>query len=270
MYPLALLEGQGMGTAYEYYSKMRVMRGVFARTTVPRSMIAVGLPEKHGYDLDFVMLARQLRCPLLVCEDRPAVLQEFRTTLQRLPDLGTHARVQTASLENLADWRTPTGDRFDWVISTASVQRLSDREIVAYIRSAARIADYALLFVPNGDNRAHVSLSGLKGLSLDHVVTLCHQAANTDDPDSLGTDTSHAVRDRARVVAAGYCDIPPFPPGLERSQEAKENAMHSPLETLAMQALEWWCRGEAYLPRLVKHRYAHLVYVALDLRERGV
>jgi hypothetical protein len=48
LYPLALLEEQGMGTAYEYYSKLRIILQAFEQTTVPRSLLALGLPEKHG------------------------------------------------------------------------------------------------------------------------------------------------------------------------------------------------------------------------------
>jgi hypothetical protein len=294
-----------MGTAYEYYSKLRVMQRVFARIGAPRTMLALGLPEKHGYDLDFVWLAHSLRsgcfirhgepvnrmlCPasnvtLTVCDDRPEVLTRFEHALQRLPDSAMRRQVELVQIESLTDTRTLTARmlhpaRFDWVVSTASVQRLPNEQIVAYLQNAREMADYAFLFLPNSGNRAHLTLSGLRGLDLDETLALCQRAEAEKDP---GCSIRHGPRRRSGpmptlrrtmggtppLLAAGYCDIPPFPPGLQRSTEAKERAMHSPLETLAMWGLQWWCRGERWVPVALQKRLAHLVYVALDLREEG-
>ena len=272
MYPLTLLEGQGMGTAYEYYSKLRVMARIFARTGAPRSLLVLGLPEKHGYDLDFVLLAYYLRraardvlaadagracsnVPLTVCEDRPGVLAQFRHALERLPDPEMAQHVEWVQVDSLTDCLADR--RFDWIISTASVQRLPNSQFAAYLQNARQMADYVLLFIPNRGNRAHLTLSGLRGLDLDETLALCQHVDATDS----------GLRRPLSLLAAGYCDIPPFPPGLQRSTEAKERAMHSPLETLAMWCLQWWCRGESWMPRVLQKRLAHLVYVALDLRE---
>jgi hypothetical protein len=263
MYPLTLLEGQGMGTAYEYYSKLRVMARVFARTGAPRSVLVLGLPEKHGYDLDLVLLAHHLR--LVVCEDRREVLAGFRRALERLPaelawrpyaspDAASGSAVETIEVNSLTDCLD--GQRFDWIISTASVQRLPNEGIVAYLQNARQMADHILLFIPNSGNRAHLTLSGLRGLDLDEMLALCRHAGIDPGPQRPSA-----------LLAAGYCDIPPFPPGLQRSTEAKERAMHSPVETLAMWCLQWWCRGESWMPRALQKRLAHLIYVALDLCE---
>jgi hypothetical protein len=263
-----------MGTAYEYYSKRRVMDRVFARTGAPRSILVMGLPEKHGYDLDLILLAHHLRqatrdgpsvgearvrsiMPLVVLEDRPEVLDGFRHTLQRLPDPEMARHVELIQVDSLAGDDAIAGQRFDWMISTASVQRLPDEQVVTYLRNARQVADHVFLFVPNGGNRAHLTLSGLRGLDLDQLLDMCRCVAAADS----GPRRSYSV------LTAGYCDIPPFPPGLQRSTEAKERALHSPLETLAMWCLQGWCLGESWLPRVLKKRLAHLVYVALDLRE---
>jgi hypothetical protein len=249
---LALLEEQGMGTAYEYYSKLRIVRQAFEQTAAPRSLLALGLPEKHGYDLDLLTVAQQTGAPLTICEDRPEILDKLQLALQNLPDPSLGEQVEWIQLDSLTDWTAIQGRHFDWLISTAAVQRLPDAEIVAYLQNAHRFADYSLLFIPNLDNRAHLTLSGLRGLNRDQAVTLCEQAGA---PDGL------------RVLSSGYCDIPPFPPGLQRSSEAKENAMHSPIESVAMRVLQWWCHGERWMPGFVQKRWAHLVYVALDLRK---
>jgi hypothetical protein len=176
--------------------------------------------------------------------------------MEHLPDPTLGAPIEIVHLSSLNDWRALKGRDFDWVVSTASVQRLPDEDIVVYLQQARQIARHALLFIPNSGNRAHLTLSGLRGLDLDETLALCHQAIG--EP---------SVRDRSFVLAAGYCDIPPFPPGLQRSSQAKERALHSPLESLAMWCLEWWCRGERWIPQLLQKRLAHLVYVALDLRK---
>jgi hypothetical protein len=269
MYPLTLLEGQGMGTAYEYYSKLRVMETILVQVGKPTSIVAMGLPEKHGYDLDFLLFAHWLRgetadlhgetgrqrTSLTLCEDRAEVLAQFQDAIEHLPNRTMGDHIEIVHLASLNDWRALEGCRFDWLVSTASVQRLPDEDIVVYLQQACQIADYALLFIPNSGNRAHLTLSGLRGLDLDETLALCHRATGTAD---IGESSS--------VFASGYCDIPPFPPGLQRSSEAKERALHSPLESLAMWGLEWWCRGERFMPRFLQKRLAHLVYVALDLR----
>jgi hypothetical protein len=270
IYPLALLEGQGMGTAYEYYSKLRVMTRVLAQTGAPRGLLVLGLPEKHGYDLDFVLFAHRLSLsthsahpvPLVVCEDRSEILGHLRRTLRRLPDPAMAQHVELVRVDSLThcqviDGRSLAGRRFDWLISTASVQRLPRDRFTSYIDCARQRADFCMLFIPNSGNRAHLTLSGLRGLDLEETLELCQEARTA------------GARERAspRVLAAGYCDIPPFPPGLQRSTKAKERALHSRLETLAMRCLQGWCHIESWMPRILQKRLAHLVYVALDLRE---
>jgi hypothetical protein len=255
-----------MGTAYEYHSKLRVMEAVFHRTGPPRSMVAAGLPEKHGYDLDWILLAQRQgresrdRCSLLLCDDRPQVLAGLERALARLPDPGMRERVELEHLESLLDWHKIVGRRFDWAVNTASLQRLTDDDIVIYMQRARQVARYAFLFFPNGDNRAHLTLSGLRGLSIERVLTLCRQALDPWPSDEIGQEQEY-------ILSAGFCDIPPFPPGLQRSEKAKRQAMHSPVEAVAMWGLEWWCRGESLLPLFLQRRFAHLVYVALDLGE---
>jgi hypothetical protein len=221
----------------------------------------LGLPEKHGYDLDFVLLAYRLRqhegiaspVPLIVCEDRPDVLDRFRDVLDQLPDPEMAQHVELVQVDTLTEGLPER--HFDWAISTASVQRLADEQMDAYLQNARQMADYAFLFVPNSGNRAHLTLSGLRGFGLDEVLAWCQGFSRA----------SAGGRRTPLLLAAGYCDIPPFPPGLQRSKEAKEQAMHSPLETLAMWCLQWWCRGESWMPFAIQKRWAHLVYVALDL-----
>jgi hypothetical protein len=179
------------------------------------------------------------------------------------PALAQHIEpIQVDSLTNChaIDGRALAGRHFEWIVSTASVQRLPNEQFADYFDCARQRADFCMLFIPNSGNRAHLTLSGLRGMDLDETLELC-QETRTVRPEPHSSPT---------VLSAGYCDIPPFPPGLQRSTKAKERAMRNPLETLAMWCLQGWCHGEAWMPRILQKRLAHLVYVALDLREDNV
>jgi hypothetical protein len=229
-----------------------VVRAAFGRANLPSSLLVFGLPEKHGYDLDLLLVAQQAGASLTIGEDRPETLQQLRDALDALPDPSLRQHVELVQTDSLTDWRAIEGRHFDWLISTAAVQRLPDAEIVTYVQNASRCADYCLLFIPNLGNRAHLTLSGLRGLDREQAVSLCERAD---------------VPDRPRVLSSGYCDIPPFPPGLQRSSAAKENALHSPIEIAAMRVLEWWCLAERWMPSAVQKRWAHLVYVTLEMSQ---
>ena len=58
LYPLALAEGEGIGTAYEYYAKRLVLARWLASLRPPQRLLIVRLPEKCGKSLDFILLAR--------------------------------------------------------------------------------------------------------------------------------------------------------------------------------------------------------------------
>src|SRR5580700_9365502 len=55
LYPFALAEGEGVGTAYEYVAKRRVMKPLFERVSAGSRVLIAGLPEKYGTSLDFVL-----------------------------------------------------------------------------------------------------------------------------------------------------------------------------------------------------------------------
>ena len=69
-YPSALKEGEGVGTAYEYYAKAKVFKNFFRRVSGPfESMLIAGLPEKYGFSLDFLLLAKGLGIKKVFVQD---------------------------------------------------------------------------------------------------------------------------------------------------------------------------------------------------------
>jgi hypothetical protein len=102
-----------------------------------------------------------------------------------------------------------------------------------------------VLFAPNAANRAHTTISGLSGFRLPELAGACAAAG-------------------LQVRGSGHVDMPPFPPGLQRSAEAKEPAVQSRVEGMAMRVLGAWARLERLLPGGVRRRCSHLVYVLLS------
>jgi hypothetical protein len=244
LYPVALFEGEGMGTAYEYSAKLKLLQRVVAATRSPQSVFVGGLPEAYGVDVGLAFLAALHDCHVVVAEDRLLARDAFEAAL-RSPAVTRWvdpSRFTIRPLETLA-CPTQAGDPvYDLWVSTSSIQRIKGGGLDEYLAHVRDHARNAVLFVPNKDNRAHLTLTKMEGFRLAELADLCARAGLT-------------------VRGAGYVDLPPFPPGIKRSETAKAKAEESPVERLAMRVLEGWAWGERILPRVLKRPWAHLAYV---------
>ena len=247
LYPIALLEGEGMGTAYEYSTKLKLLQRVVTATRPPQRLLIGGLPEDYGVDLGLALLAAWYGCQMVVADDRVPLLETFASALRAPPLAGQvdPGRFQMRHLETLARPTRPDDAPFDLWVTTSAIQRLNEGELAEYLAQVGEKSRHAVLFVPNKANKEHLTLSGLDGFFLADLVATCRQAG-------------------LAVCEAGYLDLPPFPPGLQRSAEAKERAAKSRVERLIMHGLEWWTRLERLLPHFVKRRLGHIVYVFLQ------
>lgn len=244
LYPLALLEGQGMGTAYEYSAKFKLLQRVIAAIGAPRRLFIGGLPEAYGVDLDFALLAARCGGQAIVADDRSRLLEAFASALTAPPLAGVTDpdRFEIRRLDTLARPTRRDDPSFDLWLTTSAIQRLDDVGLAEYLDQVRQKARHAVLLVPNKANKEHLTLSGLAGFFLPDLVTACQQAG-------------------LKVREAGYLDVAPFPPGLRRSEQAKARAAHSPIARLLMRGLEWWARLERLMPRFAKRRFGHIVYV---------
>lgn len=80
LHNVALAEGEGFGTAYEYYVKLKPLTAlIFSKDMVKlRNVLIAGLPERYGFSLDFVILCNVLKCDkLIVLDDRNTALDNF-------------------------------------------------------------------------------------------------------------------------------------------------------------------------------------------------
>ncbi|MBL7200549.1 MAG: hypothetical protein ISS56_10395 [Anaerolineae bacterium] len=243
LYPIALWEGEGMGTAYEYSAKLKMLRRVVGASPPARVMIA-GLPEAYGVGMDLALLAALYGSAVVVADDRPEKLETFAAAL-RSPPLQEWVDPECFELrpvKTLAHPVQPGDAPYDLWVTTSAIQRLKGARLNAYLAQARDWSLQAVLLAPNADNKAHTTLTRLDGFTLAELTSACKGVG-------------------LKVEEAGYVDLPPFPPGISRSAEAKEKAAESPIERLAMGVLEGWARGERTLPRALKRRYSHLVYV---------
>jgi hypothetical protein len=146
LYNLALLEKEGLGTAYEYYVKTMLIKRLL-KGFRPRSVLIYGLPERYGCSLDFFYMFRNAKIHVL--ETR---LVRLKKCLEANKKAGLSRPEIVKKVEG----------KYDLIVSSEAFHRLGAREVNTVINHAGTV----LIFVPNKGNTSHTAVSGLKGLSL--------------------------------------------------------------------------------------------------------
>jgi hypothetical protein len=242
LYRLALAEGEGIGTAYEYFAKRLVLGRWLAGRARPRRLLIAGLPEKYGSSLDFLLIAEELgAAEIVVTDDRPAALEKGRKGLAAAQARGelTGVQPQFALLSDLGRAPGLTAS-FDICLGSEVLQRLSAAAGQQYVANLARLTPAFALFAPNGDNPNHTNISGLSGLRLTDLQALLQKAGTRAD--------------------VGYIDMPPFPPGITRSEEQRQQASSGRLEGLVMWSLGYYAHLERSFPSRWRQHHSHIVY----------
>jgi hypothetical protein len=242
LYPLALAEGEGIGTAYEYYAKRRALARWLPKLGRPRNMLIAGLPEKYGSSLDFLLVAQDVSAAkVVVVDDRPQALDKVRRSLAEAQAAGelTSVHPECLRVAEMARLDELSGD-FDLCLSSEVLQRMRKGSRQDYVERLCRLAPAIGLFAPNGGNASHTNLSGLSGMTLSELKDLAESAGS--------------------LVEAGYVDMPPFPPGLTRSAEQRKRAAAGLLEGLAMNGLSYYACLESYFPSAWRRSHSHIVY----------
>ena len=256
LYALALAEGEGMGTAYEYYAKRLALGRWLKDRPRPASILVAGLPEKYGASLDFLLLAGELGATVTVVDDRPAALARLTTALEALAGTALPVAMPVARvLADLPHMATLAG-HYDLAVSSEVLQRLAAAERPAYVAALRARAGALALFAPNADNPAHTNRSGLSSLHLDELPALLTNQPPPPHDRQLTTDNYQ--------LTAGYIDMPPFPPGITRSDEQREQATQGAFEAAVMSGLRVYAHGERFLPGALRRRQSHIVYGLAD------
>ena len=239
LYPFALAEGEGVGTAYEYLAKRLILDPWLRTAPTPQRILIGGLPEKYGCSLDFALMAAEIGARLTIADERPAALEKFEVSLVnaqkdgRLSALSWTARLTS----NLSAVPADNGS-YDLALSSEVLQRLDEAARFSYVANVQRVAQRLAVFCPNADNPAHTNLSGLTGVT----------------KEELGAYAG------ARPYRTGFIDMPPFPPGLTRTDEQREQATTGRMEAVAMFGLGAYARLERLVPERIRRQQSHIVY----------
>ena len=188
-----------------------------------------------------------LGAKLTVLEDRSAFLAKAKSALAEAEKLGAlvGAEVDFRAVADLT--MLPAGHSADLVVSSEVIQRFDPAGQRRYLEQIVLLAPLTVLYVPNGDNEGHTTHSGLNGLTLaelQELIAACGLTART-----------------------GYIDMPPFPPGITRSEDQRAQAESGLLEAIAMWGLGWVVRAEQLVPRSIRRRQSHIVYAFIAGRE---
>jgi len=246
-YAINLVEGEGVGTAYEYYAKLRKLKKFINTIGKPKRILIAGLPEKYGLSMDFFWLGGMLHAETVIIDDRSETLERAGRILSMLKSEKFVDETKFTFIKTDRIWEFNSIDvikgEFDLALSSEVLQRL-DGTRETYISNLKKAAKYFAIFVPNRGNESHANLSGLKSLYLEELLQHCQEGY----PETTLYDY-------------GYIDMPPFPPGLSRSQEKREKASESRFESFLMKGLEFYGLCEDLIPKFIKEKIAHIIYV---------
>ena len=240
-YYLAKVEGEGLGTAYEYIMKKKLLTKLVDAVGSPKRILVAGLPEKYGFSSDFVYFGEYVDAEVVVIDERTDKLSAFDQIMSRLKDQGFFSQLHLTTLP-LSNWDEINVENktFDLVVSCEVLQRLSINERIAYMQRLAEIAKASVFFVPNAENNAHAKISKLHALTLQELKDLCVMAGY-------------------EPLDYGYVDMPPFPPGLKQKKKVGESREDEKLSLLT-EVLNLWSLMEMYFPRSIVKTQAHIVY----------
>ena len=260
LYPLALAEGEGVGTAYEYLAKRLVLSEWLGETPPAGSLLIAGLPEKYGSSLDFHLLAAELGMGVVIADERQEALDKARTALAatQMEGLLSDLKVEYILLSDMSQLSELDG-QMGFCVSSEVCQRLAINRRDEYWQRLNELAPAVALFAPNADNPGHTNISGLTGLRLSEMKGF-DRFRSSGNRSNQADPTNIAGKLGQQQFSYGYVDLPPFPPGMTRSEEQREKATTGKLEGTAMWGLDRFARLEHFLPLAWRRRQAHIVY----------
>lgn len=230
------MEDEGVGTAYEYLVKYRLLCKIINKNENSGILIA-GLPEKYGYSLDLIMFGKENSLNCEVVDERIEKINRLKQIFER-----THKDTIPVRLCNLCDLENIYPEKhFDLAFSCEVLQRLSLDEQIQYIRSLKKIAKNIVLFVPNGDNKGHQVYSCLNIITRKELINHFNMA------------------DDRRHHDTGYIDMPPWPPGVRKN--ILKGVIGRKICSISLNILQIASAIEPFYPAFIKSGYAHLIYI---------
>lgn len=203
LFETATLEGEGWGTAYEYYSKLPYLNKSFENEKNIEVMI-LGLPEKYGYSMDFILYCYLNSVKkIFVFDERKEKIDNFSRLLKDINKNITKrlGMIPDIDIYNINSWNELENYHVDITLSCEVLQRLDSLSKEKYINFITNNTRKCLIFVPNGKNNAHKTVSSLRSLYIDELTGM--------------------VANKTKLIDFGYVDCPPNPPGITLNKNKK-------------------------------------------------
>jgi len=220
LYRIALSEGEGLGTAYEYFVKLKLLNKHLDKET--KTVLIYGLPEKYGFSMDFIYFCDKNNLKLDIIEKREDKIKKLKEILEYLKEKNIFSSKSFETVKQI-------NKKYDLILSSEVLQSLNKEEQKEYVKNVKKYSRKAIIFVPNKDNKLHNKISGLNGFSLMELKEIL--------PDSQ---------------SCGYIDIPPFPPGIKKKKPVKNKSI--------IKILNLFAYLETFIPFIIKKRTAHICY----------
>ena len=243
-YRLNLLEGEGLGSSYEYVNKLHKLKSWFSDKRLNKVVIA-GLPGKYGFSLDLILFSFLAGAnEIIVVDDRQAKIKALTRILKSdllpvaLRDIIQIKLLTRQQLTSPRFYKDHFG-KVDLVANSEVIQNWTESERKNWVKGMTQLTRNLVIFVPNKGNQAHMTVSKLKNLSIDEVNKLTPKPKTT-----------------------GYIDMPPFPPGIKRSDEQKGALAESKFFWFPLsKALEMWMGLQNNILSGLLPSRAHLIYL---------
>lgn len=238
LYSLATSSEEGIGTAYEYFVKIKKLNKIIKNL---RSIAIFGLPEKHGVSLDFLLFAKNKNLKTTVYEDREDTLKKLLKAVEKHIDLGSSLKLIIK--KNLLDMEEK--ERFDCLVNSDCLQRFENNEREIILLKAKKMSNISIFFMPNEDNISFVKTNlNRKTVSSDEILNCC-------------------AKNNIKIIESGYIDMPPFPSGISLSKEKREKIKNSIFINIIFFGLICWSLLEVVLPEVIRKRFSHIFYIVI-------
>lgn len=245
MYPINLLEGEGLGLTYEHFVKWGLLQNFFSKTFFPKSILVAGLSQKYGFNLDFLMLAHSLNSRIYFLDERKERLGNLRLAIGEIEKMGYYFagdQIQLIKVKRFIEHHP--NQKVDLLINCEVLQQYSEKERKIFMKNFLPICKIAAFFSPNKGNEAHLLISNLPSLTVEQL--------------------EESVRGYGwKAFSNGFIDVPPFPPGIKRTESQRSNLLNSFFGKFLIVFLTVWANLERFLPRFVLKKKAHIVYILL-------
>lgn len=235
---LSLAEKEGIGIWYEYLAKSRVYP--------PEKNIKVlvfGLPEKYGIGIDNLLFLVKSGS-LTVIDHRPQVLADFKKITKDF--LGENVNLKILNVKDFTKTEF-TDNSFDLVCSSEVLQQFTN--YIEVVREMIRVSKKDIVFfVSNKACYAHPKFSGLSSYSLKEIKNQLKK-----------------IR-QIQIKKAGYADIPPWPSGINVTQNEKtrESFLINLVKNIFIFITPTLVRLEIFYPLPLRRWLAHFIYFKLE------